>query len=130
MSKLKEDKQPHIAAVVENAIARMSSKEDDYVRHEPLVILLLLIILELPLLIHGMQKSVQTRQFSMDGDSIVAVPMYKLHELKKRVSQVSKQYLHTNIIHTKNNLCNCKCTVLPSYFNLTFSNNLLYMYEL
>ena len=34
MSKLKEDKQPHIAAVVENVMARMSSKEDDYVRHE------------------------------------------------------------------------------------------------
>ena len=85
----------------------------------PLLILLLLIILQLPLLIHGIQKSVQKRQFSVDGNNVVAVPMDNLHELKKRVSQVSKLYLHTNIIHTKNNLC--KCIALPSYFNLTFS---------
>ena len=36
-SKLKKYKQPHIAAVVENDMARMISKEDDHVRHESII---------------------------------------------------------------------------------------------
>ena len=99
----------------------MSSKEDDHVRHESISNPAIVNYSPASIANHGMQKSVQKIQFSIDRNNVVGIPVDKLHELKKRVSQVSKQYLHTNILHANNNLCNCKCTALPSYFNLTFS---------
>ena len=101
---------------------RMSSKEDDHVRHELISNPAIVNYSPATIANHGVQKSVQKIQFSIDRNNVVGIPVNKLHELKKRISQVSKQYLHTNFLHTNNNnLCNYKCTALPSYFNLTFS---------
>ena len=101
-SKLKEDKQPRMAAVVENAMARMSSKEDDHERQESISNPAMVNYSPATIANAWRAKVRAKRQFSMDRNNVVAVPMDKLHELKKRVSQVSNQYLHINIIHTNN----------------------------
>ena len=90
-----------MAAVVENAMARMSSKEDDHERQESISNPAMVNYSPATIANAWRAKVRAKRQFSMDRN-VVAVPMDKLHELKKRVSQVSKQYLHINIIHTNN----------------------------
>ena len=88
-SKLKEDKQPRMVAVVENAMARMSSKEDDQDRHESISNPAIVNYSPATIANAWHAKVRAKRQLSIDPNNVVAVPMDKLQELKKRVSQVS-----------------------------------------
>ena len=87
-------------------MARMSSKEDDHDRQESISNPAIINYFPATIANAWHAKVRAKRQFSMDPNNVVAFPMNRLHELKKRVSQVSKQYLHIYIIHTNNSLCN------------------------
>ena len=88
-SKLKEDKQPRMVAFVENAMARMTSKEDDQDRNESISNPAIVNYSPATIANAWCAKVRAKRQLSMDPNNVVAVPMDKLQELKKRVSQVS-----------------------------------------
>ena len=89
-SKLKEDNQPRIVSIVENAMARISSKEDDQDRHESISNPTVVNYSPANIANAWRAKVRAKRHLSIDPNNVVAVPMDKLQELKKRVSQVSK----------------------------------------
>ena len=87
-----------MAAVVDNVMSRMSSKEDDQERRESISNPAIVNYSPATIANAWRAKVRAKRQLSMDPKSVVAVPMDKLQELKKGVSQVGKQYLHTILV--------------------------------